>query len=146
MCYERNVVTLMPFISIFHQISAAGKFPKARWLLFVNESTSLEKLFANIYIPFDCEFLVAQWSVTSLELSLTELYRVFYNRPLQTFRVANWTSRGGFSWSSVPFFSRRNLQGITIKGAAIPYVRISFVSVFQYDKSWWNVNTKQSRL
>jgi hypothetical protein len=122
----------MPFISVFHQISATGMFPKARWLFFMNDSTSLEEFFANIYIPFDCEFVVAQWSVTTLQLSLTELYRVVYDRPLQTFRIANWTYRRGFSWSSAPFFARRrNLQGITIKGAAIPYVRIACISVYQ---------------
>jgi hypothetical protein len=92
----------------------------------------LEELFANIYIPFDCEFIVAQWSVTNTEVSLTEIYRVLYNIPLQTFRTANWTSTGGFSWSTAPFVLRRgNLQGISIKAAVVPYVCISYACVYK---------------
>jgi hypothetical protein len=94
--------------------------------LFVDKNTSVEEFFAGIYVPFDSEVLVAQWSAGRLQLALTELYHVLYTRPLLTSRVANWTSGGGLSWSSVSLFARRkDLQGIAIKVAVIPHVRIS---------------------
>jgi hypothetical protein len=98
----------------------------------MDKNTSLEEFFVNIYIPFDCEFLVAQWSAETLKVSVTEIYHLVHTRPLQTFSIANWTSGDGFSWSSVPLFTRRkNLQGITIKGAVISYVRISYVHMYK---------------
>jgi hypothetical protein len=121
-----DVATIRPVISLIHQVSAADNFRSARWLLFMDKSTSIEEFFTDIYVPFDSEFLVVQWSAESAQVSLNELYHVLYTRPLQTFCVANWTYSGGFSWSSVPLFARRkDLQGIAIKGAVIPYVRTS---------------------
>jgi hypothetical protein len=91
----------------------------------MGESTLLEEFVVDIHLPFDCEFLVVQRSAETPVISLTETYHVLYNSSLQTSCVANFTPGIGFSWSSLSFFARRkDLQGITIKGAVIPYVRI----------------------
>jgi hypothetical protein len=47
--------------SIKFQMKETGKMLESKWLLFVDSITSLEDFFA-IYIPFECEFLVAQRS------------------------------------------------------------------------------------
>lgn len=124
---HHNICTLREcqcYFFYIRQVSASDNFRRARWLMFMDSSTSVEEFFAGIHIPFDSEFLVAQWSAQRVQLSLTELYRVHYASPLQTFCIGNWTYNGGLSWSSVPFFTRRkDLKGIAIKAAVIPYVR-----------------------
>jgi hypothetical protein len=87
---------------------------RAIWLLFLDKNSSLEEFFADINIPFDCEFLVAQPEKNFFDL--TEVYRVSPTLPLQTYRFGNWTLGGGVTWPSKAFYYRRNnLQGCIIR-------------------------------
>jgi hypothetical protein len=87
-----------------------------KWLVFIDTTASLDHVFKDVDIPFDCEFLVAQQSG---KVSLTELYRVHYLQPLQKHRVANWSSADGFDWTTTTFTTRRrDLQGFPIIGVA----------------------------
>jgi hypothetical protein len=91
--------------------------------------TSLEELFTDIHIPFDCEFLVAEnSSVTDgdrFEVAVTEVYQVHLSGPLHKSRVGNWSSESGVTWSTVPFFQRRgDLQGIVVKAATVADVGV----------------------
>jgi hypothetical protein len=101
--------------------------PSGRWLLFLDSMTSLEEFFADIYIPLDCEFLVAQRSGRTeeeREVSLTEVYNLHPSRQVQTNIVAKWSSKHGHKWSENSFFERRrDLRGITLKSAMIHDVR-----------------------
>jgi hypothetical protein len=91
----------------------------------MDKSTILEEFLVDVYVPFDCEFLMVQRSAETPVVFVTEVYRVLYTSSLQTFRVAHFTPGIAFAWTSVPFFVRRqDLQGIAIRGAVIPYVRI----------------------
>jgi hypothetical protein len=96
---------------------------RGKWLLFLDFATTLEDLMADIYIPLDCEFVVAQRcgrKGREGEVSLTEVYNLHPSRKLQTNTVAEWSSEGGLKWSQVPFFDRRaGLQGISLKSAMI---------------------------
>jgi hypothetical protein len=97
--------------------------------VFLDPVTSLEEFFIDVHIPFDCEFLIAENSNVRdeehLELTLTEVYRVHLSGPLQKYRVGNWSSGAGITWSTVPFYQRRgNLQGITIKAAIVADVGV----------------------
>jgi hypothetical protein len=84
---------------------------------------ALDKFFAQIHIPIDCEFLVAQRCFGTDEFKITELYRVHSTRGLQMHRVGNWSSVSGLTWTNIPFYyRRRDLQGIMLKGAFIPEV------------------------
>jgi hypothetical protein len=86
----------------------------AIWLLFLDSNSSLEEFFADINIPFDCEFLVAQPEGDNA-VGLTEVYRVGPTLPLQTYRFGNWTPGGGLTWPSKSFLHRRNnLQGLDL--------------------------------
>ena len=88
------------------------------WLLFIDCCYILEELFVDIYIPFDCEFIVV------LQIDghtiLTELYRVSPTYPLQTYLFGNWTAERGLSVSTVGFYKRRNnLKGLVMKTGTV---------------------------
>lgn len=116
------------------QLLTESELPKGKRLVFVDEAVSLEEFFAGTYIPFNSEFLVAQTSPGSrgrgvVDASLTEVYHVHPTLPLQIFRIGNWSSVAGLSWSSVPLVRRRgDLHGTLIKGALRPQVpRVHFI-------------------
>ena len=88
---------------------------------------ALDKFFAQIYIPIDCEFLVAQRSFGTdgqgVQFKITEVYYVHPSRALQINHAGNWSSSNGLTWTNIPFYyRRRDLQGIMLKGAFIPDV------------------------
>jgi hypothetical protein len=98
----------------------ANNMSAARWLLFLDKRISLEDYFTDIYVPINCEFLVAQEQVvtkdTCSEVTLTEVFRVHRTRPLQTYSTGTWSSCDGFAWSTVPFGDRRgDLHGTLIQ-------------------------------
>jgi hypothetical protein len=113
------------------QFSGTGNMPRGKWLLFLDFATTLEDFMADIYIPLDCEFVVAQRSGRKGregEVSLTEVYKLRPSRELQTNPVAEWTPEEGLAWSDVPFFERRSgLQGLSLKSAMIYDVRNRFI-------------------
>jgi hypothetical protein len=91
------------------------------------DSMTVEEFFADIHIPLDCEFLVAErWGGRDDEgagFSITELYHVHRTRALQVYNLGNWSSGTGLNWTNVPLYRRRrDLQGIILKGAFIPDV------------------------
>jgi hypothetical protein len=103
--------------SIKFQVSETAKMSEGKWLFFVDSITSLEDFFADIYIPFDCEFLVAQRSNGTedgdLEVSLTEVYNVHPTRPLQINPVARWSYNIGLIvWCLLPWQKRRPRRNI----------------------------------
>jgi hypothetical protein len=83
---------------------------------------SVDDVFKDMYIPFDCDFLVAQLS-GDVHVSLTEVYQVQYYLPLQKSRVAEWSSTSGFTWTDASFYERRgDLQGLPIIASVYPQV------------------------
>jgi hypothetical protein len=88
------------------------------WLLFLDTYSILEKFFADINIPFDCEFLVVLPKDDSIVL--TEVYRVSHAYPLQTYHFGNWTADRGLIGPTLGFYRRRNsLQGLVLKTGTI---------------------------
>jgi hypothetical protein len=93
---------------------------KVTWLLFLEAKLLSEEFFLDIYIPFDCEFLVVQGAGDDDIVLLTEVYRVESALPLQTRLFGTWTSSGGLTWPNISLYQRRyNLQGITLKSAFV---------------------------
>jgi hypothetical protein len=116
------------------QLSKRNKLSSGKWLIFLDAVTSLEELFRDIYIPFDCDFLVAENSSVmdeeDLEVTLTEVYHVQFSGPLQKYRIGNWSSGTGITWSTVPFYQRRgDLQGIEIRAAIVADVGVLSTTV-----------------
>jgi hypothetical protein len=87
-------------------------------LLFSNSSVLLEHLFADIYIPFDCEFLVAPEDPKG-GVSLFEVYRVNRTAPLQRHLLAFGSQLSSLSWDKRSLYERRNdLFGATIRATS----------------------------
>ena len=83
------------------------------WLIFLDKDIPMEEIFADIDIPFDCEFLVTQLKGDSVEI--LEVYRVKAKLPLQIYRFGNWSPEGGLDLSVASFYDRRNnLQGVDL--------------------------------
>ena len=87
-----------------------------KWLVFIYTAADIDHVFREFDIPFDCEFLVAQQEG---QVSLTEVYRLYQQQPLQKDRLGTWSSAGGFVWTTTSFTTRRgDLQGYQIIAAA----------------------------
>jgi hypothetical protein len=89
--------------------------------MFLDSETRMKDFFADIHIPLDCEFLVAQrWVHEGVEFSITDVYHVHHTRALQMYALGNWSSGSGLTWINIPMYHRRrDLQGIILKGAFI---------------------------
>jgi hypothetical protein len=87
-------------------------------MLFDNMS-SPEEFLADSYIPFDCEFLVAQQGENGV-LMLTEVYKIAREKPLIKRHFGYWTSETEYLFPSSDFYGRRSsLQGLLISAATI---------------------------
>ncbi|KDR23150.1 hypothetical protein L798_15232 [Zootermopsis nevadensis] len=109
---------------LLHELSKGSSLRSGKWLMILDPATSVEKFFADIHIPFDCEFLVAEIvdvpGKGGTSVALTEVYRVQPAQPLQKYRAGNWSPPTGLAWSTLPFHQRRpDLQGITIRAAIV---------------------------
>ncbi|PSN36473.1 Ionotropic receptor 176 [Blattella germanica] len=105
------------------QISNKGIFSEARWLMFLatDINVTLDSLFTDINIPYNCEFLVIHPQHDEHEvvtLVLTEVYKYNLNQTLQTNVLAKWTNEQ-FLWSTTSLLKRReNLQGAILREEA----------------------------
>jgi hypothetical protein len=94
----------------------------AVWILFSNfqdtDSESLEEFFRDVYIPLDCQFLVAHPQDT--DVVIREVYHVARNFPLTKNYFGIWSQERGIAVTTISFFERRNdLQGMTMKAATM---------------------------
>jgi len=79
--------------------------------------SSPQEVLANSYVPFDCEFLVAQQGKNG-EITLTEVYNIAKGRPLLGSHFGYWISETQYHFPSKDFYSRRpSLQGLLIPAA-----------------------------
>jgi hypothetical protein len=108
------------------QFSSSSCLSRAIWLLFLNTTSTLDTFLADTYIPFNCEFLVAQKQRDHVVV-LTEVHRVKASLPLQTYRFGHWTAHGGLICAPVGLYQRRNsLTGAVLK-TAVKNVRWSVI-------------------
>jgi hypothetical protein len=90
---------------------------KATWMLFVDTKWPLDEFFSDVYIPFDCEFMVVQPAGEEGAI-LTEVYRVSPSFPLQKYRFGTWSAGGGLICTDDGFYQRRdNLKELALKTA-----------------------------
>jgi hypothetical protein len=90
---------------------------KATWMLFLDTRWPLDEFFSDVYIPFDCEFVVVQ-SARDEGVILTEVYRVSPSFPLQKYRFGTWSAGDGLFCTDKGFYQRRdNLQGLALSTA-----------------------------
>jgi hypothetical protein len=78
----------------------------------------MDDFFRGIYIPLDCEFLVAHLQHTDVIIS--EVYRLDRDLPLSRIYLGTWRQDVGITLTNISFFERRNdLQGIVMKVASM---------------------------
>ncbi|KAJ4446792.1 hypothetical protein ANN_13490, partial [Periplaneta americana] len=96
------------------QVSDAGAFSGAKWLIFSQSDHQL----AQLNVPFNCEVLVADWE--GEKVTLREIYRVTPKLPLHIHHFGYWDLRTRSNWSRLGLYQRRNsLDGYTIKTAVL---------------------------
>ncbi|KYM79557.1 putative glutamate receptor [Atta colombica] len=91
------------------------------WMVFFNNETKFEDFFFEIYIPFDCKFMVVQSSpnVIGREI-ITEVYQVDKGRELRSSQFGIWDVRNGLKGPKHGLFLRRNnLFGQNIRVTSI---------------------------
>jgi hypothetical protein len=109
---------------VLSQLSNSQNLARAKWLLFLTEG-NVDNFFADINVPFNCEFLVAR--LTKASVSLFEVYRVAHEKPLNDIYFGRWTLMSGLVSVKASIYLRRSdLQGIVIK-AVTADVSQSFV-------------------
>jgi hypothetical protein len=87
----------------------------AEWLLFLWDPFPLEDIFQQLFIPLDCEFLVARW-LKNGNVQLKEVYRISPNFDLEEHSVGNWSLQQGLYWKVIGFYKRRkNLRGLELR-------------------------------
>ncbi|XP_069695080.1 probable glutamate receptor [Periplaneta americana] len=85
------------------------------WLLFMDDGVVMDDFFSDVYVPLDCEFLVAQ-EVEERTL-LTEVYRVDEAMSLQKQVFGAWSPQLGLEHIKDTFYTRRNdFQGLVMRG------------------------------
>ena len=100
---------------VFQLSLQRGVMADAVWLLFLE--TSVDQFFEDVYIPVDCEFLVAQRSGEET-VQLTEVYRMGEGLPLQRQHFGTW-DQNGLRVSTESLVRRRsNFHNYTITGTS----------------------------
>ena len=89
---------------VFQLSLQRGVMADAVWLLFLE--ASIDRFLEDVYIPVDCEFLVARRSgETAVQLS--EVYRMGEGLPLQRHHFGTW-DQNGLQVSSESLVRRRS--------------------------------------
>jgi hypothetical protein len=87
----------------------------AEWLLFTPEAGAMDDIFQRLFIPLDCEFLVAHWQKDGT-VKLKEVYHISRVSTLEEHSVGNWSLQQSLQWRTVGFYKRRkNLRGLQLR-------------------------------
>jgi hypothetical protein len=98
-------------------LSKSQKLAESKWLLFLTDG-NISSFFADINVPFNCEFLVARHEAMSV--TLYEVYRVADGKPLNNVYFGRWTLMSGLG--DVPasiYMRRKDLQGTVINAVTV---------------------------
>lgn len=98
------------------------------WLVFFGHETEITDFFFNIYVPFDCKFMVVQSSADVIGREIiTEVYQVDRRKELRTMPFGVWDVRDGLKGPKPGLYFRRNdLFGQNIRITSV-HVRLSYL-------------------
>ena len=115
------------------QFSRTESLAGATWLLLLTTG-SISSFFVDIYVPFNCEFLVS-WA-GPVSMPIYEVYKVAEGKPLNEYYYGTWNYISGLVSKKYNIFRRRsNLEGIVLK-AITAKVSVSLLTLklrFSYD-------------
>lgn len=108
------------------------------WLVFFNNNTKLEDFLFDIYVPFDCKFMVARSSVEKVGREIiSEVYQVDREKEIRSVQFGVWDAEKGLEGPKHGLFTRRNdLFGKNIRVTSVQVrllVALNF-SQEDYDK------------
>lgn len=91
------------------------------WIIFFRENTTIDFFFKNIYIPFDCIFLVVEKKGDSdNEATLSEIYQIDKERELRISVFGYWNLQFGVTTPNLGLYQRRgDLFGHNIRVSSI---------------------------
>ncbi|XP_034946540.1 uncharacterized protein [Chelonus insularis] len=94
---------------------------KPMWMIFMQDKTSIEDFFEDVYIPFNCKFMISKKSLDIEDSEvITEIYRVYFGKQLKQDFFATWNTLTGMDPPSLPFFMRRkNLDSQLLRVSSI---------------------------
>ncbi|XP_014488825.1 PREDICTED: glutamate receptor U1-like [Dinoponera quadriceps] len=105
-----------------NQVSTWIAMAYPTWLVFFEDGLELADFFLDIYIPFDCKFMVAQSSanVSGREI-ITEVYQVDREKELRSNQFGVWDMGKGLKGPETRslYFRRNDLYGQNIRVASI---------------------------
>ena len=79
-------------------------------------SSSLDEIFDDVDVPFDCEVVVVESRDTD-KVELTEVYRITEGGPLMKDHYGTWEPQGLKVNTKYLYERRKNLKGLVIKAA-----------------------------
>nr|UEN71271.1 ionotropic receptor 2 [Gregopimpla kuwanae] len=91
------------------------------WLIFFRDETRIEDFFMEIYVPFDCTFMVAQGEGNDSNTEIiTEVYQIDRDQELRHSTFGTWHPKHGITTPTVALYQRRNdLYGKILRVASI---------------------------
>ncbi|XP_019887827.1 glutamate receptor ionotropic, kainate 2 isoform X2 [Ooceraea biroi] len=79
------------------------------WLVFFKNETKLSDFFFEIYVPFDCKFMVAKSSTNETgKENITEVYQVDKGKELRSMHFGTWDVKNGLKGPTRGLYFRRN--------------------------------------
>lgn len=103
------------------------------WLLFLRDETRFEEFLSDVYVPFDCVFMVTQRDSQGTEI-IQDVYRIGKEDYLRSMMFGMWNSSHGFQGPLLGLYQRRHdLHGHNIRVVAINVSRkmpLSFIAHF----------------
>nr|CAD7411939.1 unnamed protein product [Timema cristinae] len=101
---DSGTKTQLRVAQVTSKVSISGPI----WLLMMESFTTIPTFFNQIYVPFDCEFLVAQCNDNGM-VQLTEVYHIANGSPLHQSYYGTWDYyRGLVTSTGLSIYSRRN--------------------------------------
>lgn len=95
------------------------------WLIFFGDDTSIEDYFKDMYIPFDCNFLVAQKDSSGTAETITEVYQIEPDTPIIRGTFATYNEQDGVKTTTITFYDRRSdLRGKHFRVTSIEVITI----------------------
>ncbi|XP_072759507.1 probable glutamate receptor [Anoplolepis gracilipes] len=90
------------------------------WLVFFNNKTNLADFFFDVYVPFNCKFMVTQSINETGKESITEVYQVVKGAELRENHFGMWDTERGLQGPPHGLYLRRNnFFGHTLRVASL---------------------------
>ncbi|XP_020281630.1 uncharacterized protein LOC109853695 [Pseudomyrmex gracilis] len=94
--------------SFAHQVSSWIAMAYPTWLVFFDNKTTFSDFFFKVYVPFDCEFMVARSIDDTGREIINEVYQIDKEKELRSMRFGVWDVKIGLKGPKHGLFSRRN--------------------------------------